>query len=1211
MNWNFSAWAIRNPVPPILLFVVLCALGAWSFMGLPITKFPNIDVPVISVQISDSGTAPSELETQVTKKIEDSIAGLTGVKHITSTITDGLSTTAVEFRLEVNTDRALNDVKDAVAKIRGDLPKSIDEPIVQRVDVEGQSIITYAASSPAKTPEELSWFIDDVMIRELQGLKGVGRVERIGGVKREVQVRLDPDRLMALGITASAVNAQIRDTSVDLSGGKGEVGGQNQAIRTLASARSIEDLSDTRIALGNGREVRLSELGTVVDRWEEPKSFARLDGRPVVAFAIYRAKGASDASVSDVVRERVDQLERVHPDVVMSRIDDAVVYTYGNYESAMDTLVEGAILAIIVVLLFLRDMRATLIAAVALPLSAIPTFWALSMLGFSLNLVSLLGITLVTGILVDDAIVEIENIVRHIRMGKKPYRAALEAADEIGLAVIAISVTIIAIFAPVSFMGGVAGQYFKQFGLTVAVAVFFSLLVARLITPMMAAFFMRTPWIGDGSDGRPVYRGVVRMFARKAISSIPIAAIVVAGFWWAATSGWFIGEGAARGYARTAAAWLLSGDALRWAAVVGGIALAVALYRTWLARPHPEEHHDGPVMKVYTGLLGASLWHLPLPFTRNAEGRRRRFPLMPIVTIAAGIWIYLVAMDATKYLPTGFMPNVDESRIVTSVELPPGSPLQETTVVTDAITTELRKLPEVKSVFVMGGTSPTGTLETRRASIIVNLVPKTERTRSQKTMQLVIQDVLAGIPDIRTYFVNERGDREATVGILGRDGEKVAKAAGDLEAAMRREPMFSNPAALASFARPEIRITPMVDQAADLGISTQAISDTVRVATMGDAGGNLAKFTVGDRQVPIRVELEEGARGDLATLSALMVPTASGASVPLTAVAAVDFGQGPSTIERYDRERLVKVGTDMAPGFTSGQGMEWILASSAAKTLPEGVRIQETGDAEIQAEVFSGFAVAMVSGIMMVFVVLILLFNSVFQPITILASLPLSVGGVVGALLVTNNALSMPVIIGILMLMGIVTKNAIMLVDFAVEREKHGLSQIDAVIDAGRKRARPIVMTTIAMAAGMLPAAYGVGQGGEFRAPMAIAVIGGLLVSTVLSLLFIPSVYVIMDYASRGIAWAFRIVARPNERDEEGLADHDAILMADRPRAAEAPAPVHHGDASRGAYPAEPAPAEPPVVVAPPPPVVVPMTPRLVQPDRPPPPPASLPTAAE
>ncbi|WP_165644901.1 efflux RND transporter permease subunit, partial [Oharaeibacter diazotrophicus] len=1150
MNWNFSAWAIRNPVPPILLFVVLMAMGVWSFLNLPITKFPNIDVPVIAVTITDSGSAPSELETQVTKKVEDSISGLTGVKHVTSTITDGASTTAVEFRLEIDTDRALNDVKDAIAKIRGDLPRTIEEPIVERIDVEGQAIITYAAASPAKTPEELSWFVDDVVIRELQGLKGVGRVERMGGVKREIQVRLDPDRLMALGTTAAAVNEQLRATSVDLSGGKGELGGLDQAIRTLAAAKSLQDLADTRIALGDGRQVRLSELGTVEDKWEEPKSYARLDGRPVVAFAIYRAKGASDASVSDVVRTRVQELEAQYPDVAMTRIDDSVVYTYGNYESAMDTLVEGALLAVIVVLLFLRDVRATAIAAVALPLSAIPTFWALSALGFSLNLISLLGITLVTGILVDDAIVEIENIVRHIRNGKKPYRAALEAADEIGLAVIAISVTIIAIFAPVSFMGGVAGQYFKQFGLTVAVAVFFSLLVARLITPLMAAFFMRSPWLGDGSDGRRLYPGFVRFFARKLTTSIPIAALLVAAFWWGATHGWYVGEGKVRALARDGAEWLLAGDVSRWAAVAGAVALAIAFFRAWLGRPHPEEHHDGPVMKVYTGLLKLTLWHARIPAGRRADGHRRRIhlPVMPVVTIVGGIWIFMVAMDATKYLPTGFIPNVDESRIVTSVELPPGAPLEETTAVTDRITDALRKLPEVKSVFVMGGTSPTGTLETRRAAVIVNLVPKTERTRTQKTMQLVIQDVLADMPDIRTYFVNERGDREATVGVLGRDGDAVAKAASDLEAEMRREPMFSNPAALASFARPEIRIAPKTDVAADLGVSTEAISQTIRVATIGDLDGNLAKFTVGDRQIPIRVELADGARGDLATLSALMVPTASGTAVPLTAVADVRFGDGPSTIERYDRERLVKVGTDMAPGWTTGQGIEKIMALPAVKNLPAGVRLQETGDAEIQAEVFSGFAVAMASGIMMVFVVLILLFNSVFQPLTILASLPLSVGGVVAALLITDNALSMPVIIGILMLMGIVTKNAIMLVDFAVERERHGLDQIEAMVDAGRKRARPIVMTTIAMAAGMLPAAYGVGQGGEFRAPMAIAVIGGLLVSTVLSLVFIPSVYVIMDYMSRFVAWLFRLVARPNVRDEEGVApNHDAVILADAP----------------------------------------------------------------
>ena len=420
MNWNISGWAIRNPVPPILLFVVLMALGIYSFFALPITRFPNIDVPVIAVTVIQSGAAPSELESQVTKRVEDAIAGISGMKHVTSTITDGQSVTAAEFRLEIDTDRALNDVKDAIAKIRSDLPLSIEEPIIQRIEIENQSIVTYAASSPGMTPEQLSWFVDDTVIRELQGLKGVGRVERMGGVEREIQVRLDPDRLAALGVTAATINAQLRSTNVDLSGGRGDFGGQEQAIRTLASADTVAGLASTRIALPGGRDAMLSDLGEVVDSWEEPRSFARLDGEPVVAFSIYRAKGASDTTVADATSARVVELGQEYPNVSFSKIDDSVTYTYGNYESAMETLAEGAILAVIVVLFFLRDWRATVVAAVTLPLAAIPTFGVMDLMGFSLNLVSLLAVTLVTGILVDDAIVEVENISRHIRMGKTP-----------------------------------------------------------------------------------------------------------------------------------------------------------------------------------------------------------------------------------------------------------------------------------------------------------------------------------------------------------------------------------------------------------------------------------------------------------------------------------------------------------------------------------------------------------------------------------------------------------------------------------------------------------------------------------------------------------------------------------------------------------------------------------------------------------------------
>ncbi|ORE88135.1 efflux RND transporter permease subunit [Aurantimonas sp. 22II-16-19i] len=1129
MNWNFSAWAIRNPVPPILLFVVLMALGVYSFFALPITRFPNIDVPVIAVTVTQSGAAPSELETQVTKRVEDAIAGVTGLKHVTSTITDGQSVTAAEFRLEIDTDRAVNDVKDAIAKIRSDLPRSIDEPIIQRIEVENQSIVTYAASSPGMTPEQLSWFVDDTVIRALQGLKGVGRVERMGGVEREIQVRLDPDRLAALGVTASTINAQLRSTNVDLSGGRGDFGGQEQAIRTLASADTVAGLAATRIALPGGREAKLSDLGEVVDSWEEPRSFARLDGEPVVAFSIYRAKGASDTTVADAAAERVAELGRDFPNVSFAKIDDSVTYTYGNYESAMETLAEGAILAVIVVLFFLRDWRATLVAAITLPLAAIPTFGVMDLMGFSLNLVSLLAITLVTGILVDDAIVEIENIERHMSMGKPPYQASMEAADEIGLAVIAITATIIAVFAPVSFMGGVAGQYFKQFGLTVAIAVFFSLLVARLITPMLAAYFFK-PHRHDGP-------GFGRLFLKKLLWFIPLWAIGAAALYTLAILPELGAQSALANLLAPIAGSLppmdfetAKTDAAMLAAGLVGLAAVLA----YLGMPHAPEGKVGPVIRGYTAFLRGTLhvFWIPTPFWRKgADGRRRliRFPFgMRWVTLGVGLAIFAGSIQAIGLLPTGFIPKEDASRIVVSLELPPGSTLETTRQVTDEVVESLRELPEVRSVLVIGGSSPTGTLEVRRAALTVNLLRKHERIRSQAQLEPIVAEKLAEIPDLRAFYVNDRGERELSVGILGDDGDAVAEVAAKLEQQMRQDPIFASPSAMASFARPEVRITPRFDIAADLGVTADQISETVRVATIGDVGANLAKFNLGTRQIPIRVELEEAARADLATIRNLKVTTASGAAIPLETVADIGFGRGPSTIDRYDRERLVKVGTSMAPGFEIGEGSARIAELDAVKNMPAGVRLQEVGDAEIQGEVFAGFASAMVAGIMMVLVVLILLFGSFFVPITILAALPLSVAGVIGALLLTHTAVSMPVVIGILMLMGIVTKNTIMLVDFAVEREKHGMSQTDSIIDAGAKRARPIVMTTLAMAAGMLPAAMATGEGGEFRAPMAIAVIGGLLVSTVLSLVLIPSIYTLMDDLSHVTGRFFRWVLQPN-----------------------------------------------------------------------------------
>jgi multidrug efflux pump subunit AcrB len=1000
MAVNISAWSIRQPLPSIVMAIIVMILGWISFNKLPITRLPNVDIPVISVTITQFGAAPAELEGQVTKQVEDVVSGVEGVRHILSTIVDGASNTLIQFRLETDTDRALNDIKDAVTRVRGNLPSGINEPLIQRIDVVGLPILTYAAIAPGKTPEQLSYFVDDVVKRALQGVRGVGSVERIGGVDREIRVGLDPDRLQAVGLTALDVSRRLRGTNVDLAGGRTEIGGRDQSIRTLAGATTLAGLSATRIALTMGGEVRLDDLGTVTDTIAEPRTFARFDGEPVVGFSILRSKGASDVTVAEAVADRIKNIKASNPDVELKLIDSSVTYTLGNFDSAIHTLFEGAALAVIVVFLFLRDFRATIIAAITLPLSILPAFWAMDALGFSLNLVSLLAITLSTGILVDDAIVEIENIVRHIRMGKSPYQAALEAADEIGLAVIAISLTIVAVFTPASFMSSIAGQFFKQFGITVSVQVMFSLLCARLITPMLAAYFLK---------------------------------------------------------------------------------------------PHAHvEKAPGRTMRLYTRLVTWSARHRYL-------------------TVVIGLVLFSASVLSMRLLPSGFLPVQDTARSLLAIELASGAQLTDTEAVTERIAARLKKRPEVNSVFVDGGRIPPGTVEVRKATLTINYVPKGDRKLSQRQLELEIGRELVDTPDIRYWFLDENGKRAVTLEVTGQDSGTVANVAAELATQMRRIPEMTNVVSSAALDRPELRIRPRRDLAVRLGISTESLSETIRVATIGDVGPALAKFNAGDRLIPIRVLLEESARADRQVLEQLKVPTPRGGGVPLIAISDIELGQGPISISRFDRERQATVEADLVGNAVLSEATEAIRALPVMNSLPPGVKVTEAGDAELQQELFEGFAKAMREGLMMVYAVLVLLFGSFLQPITILFSLPLSIGGAIIALVLTGKSISAPVVIGILMLMGIVTKNAIMLVDFAIEAMHKGVDRTTAIIDAGQKRARPIIMTTIAMVAGMLPSALALGAGGEFRSPMAIAVIGGLILSTLLSLLFVPAVFVVMD----------------------------------------------------------------------------------------------------
>lgn len=1034
MALNVSSWSIRNPLPSIVFSIILLVLGWVSFTKLAVTRLPSADIPVISVAIAQFGAAPAELESQVTKTVEDGVSGVEGVRHISSSITDGLSLTTIQFALETNTDRALNDVKDAITRVRANLPQNVSEPLIQRVDVIGLPIVTYAAISPGKTPEQLSYFVDDVVKRALQGVRNVAQVERIGGVEREILVSLDPDRLQAAGLTAVNVSQILRGTNIDLAGGRAEIGKNDQAIRTLAGAKTLNDLAGTMIPLFGGGEVRLDDLGTVTDTIADRRTFARFNGEPVVALGIKRSKGASDVVVAAAVQKRIDALKVAYPDVDLKLIDTSVEFTKGNYEAAISTLFEGAILAVVIVLLFLRDIRATIIAAISLPLSIFPAFWAMDILGFSLNLVSFLAITLSTGILVDDAIVEIENIVRHMRMGKSPYRAALEAADEIGLAVIAISLTIIAIFAPASFMSGIAGQFFKQFGITVSVQVFFSLLAARFVTPVLAAYFMKD-------------------------------------------------------------------------------------------HPH-DDPQPGRVLRTYTKLVTWSVRH-------------------HYITVLIGFGIFAASIWSITLLPQGFLPAQDTARSLLAMELPPGTQLAFTEKVTEDIVARLRKRPEVRSVFVDGGRVPPGMFEVRRAALIVNYTPKQERKITQRELELEIGKDLENVPDIRFWFLDENGLRAISLVVTGVDSNIVSNVASELATQMKRIPLIANVISETSLDRPELRIQPRADIAARLGVSTESLSQTIRVATIGDVGPALAKFDAGDRQVPIRVQLEDAARGDLAVLDQLRVPLGQHGEkggVPLSVVADIKLDQGPTSINRYDRERQATVAADLVGSSALGDATKKIHELPVMKTLPKGVKVNPSGDAESLNELSEGFATAITAGLMMVYAVLVLLFGTFLQPITILFSLPLSIGGAIVALLLTGKQLTTPVWIGILMLMGIVTKNAIMLVEFAVESIREGKLRDEAIIDAGLKRARPIVMTTVAMAAGMMPSALAFGAGGEFRSPMALAVIGGLVFSTILSLVFVPAMFMMMDDVG-ALSWRLgkKLLASSgeNENAKEGhSADH-------------------------------------------------------------------------
>jgi multidrug efflux pump subunit AcrB len=1015
---NFVTWSIRNPVPVIVLFIALTVAGIISFPKLGVLDRPDIEFPAVVVTVTYPGVAPTQMESEITRKVEDAVATIAGIEQMTSTVDEGASTTSIEFRFGTDLSAALDDVRDAMTRIRSDLPPDANEPIVSRVTTAGGAIVTWSVASDNMSATELSWFVDLTVTRELSAVPGIGRVSRVGGVEREIRVDLDPDRMAALGVTAADVSRQLRRIQAEYPGGEGRVGGLEQTVRTTGVITSVFELRALPIALPDGRSVRLDTIADVRDQAGEQRSAALLDGKPVIGFQIVRSWGASALDVAKEARATVERLKEQYPNVTFAEASSTVGYIQESFDASMEMLIEGAILAIIVVWLFLRDWRATAVSAIALPLSIIPTFWAIWALGYTLNILTLLALSLVVGILVDDAIVEVENIVRHLRMGKKPREAAMDAAIEIGLAVVATTLTICAVFVPVAFMSGIAGEFFGPFSFTVVVAVLFSLLVARTLTPMMAAFFLK---------------------------------------------------------------------------------------------PHDRPARPSRIMNWYLARVRWCLAH--------------RWVTLGVASVAIGSMLALFPLLSTAFSPAG-----DNGFTTLSVELAPGASLEDTLEVAETARRRLAALPEVRSVYTTvgtggGGGGPTGggsAGNVRRGSMVIQLDNPDGTRGAQQIFERKATEMLRDIPGARFQFGGGGGGSRLEVTLAGDEPNRLNLAAANVEREIRALPGLGLITSSAALQKPEIVIRPLPARAAELGVTTETLSLVTRIATSGDVDTSLSKFNLDNRQIPILVRLNDRSRSDLDRLKLLSVPGTNG-PVPLMNVADVSLGAGPAQITRVDRSRNVTLNVDLN-GLALGDTLAEIEALPAMRNLPDGVRLVPTGDARWIREIFGEFALAMGIGVLSIYAVLVMLFHKFIQPVTILAALPPSAAGAIVALLAFDYSLAINSLIGLLMLMGIVSKNSILIVEYAIMAQRdQGMSRFESLIDSCSKRARPIVMTTIAMIAGMTPIAMGWAGDPSFRAPMGVAVIGGLLVSTVMSLFIVPAMFTVVDDFQQ---WLTRLARR-------------------------------------------------------------------------------------
>ncbi|HEY7898076.1 MAG TPA: efflux RND transporter permease subunit [Gemmatimonadaceae bacterium] len=1089
-----SDFAIKRPIVTVVIMVALVIFGLFAAFNTDVDELPDIQQPIVFVAVPYPGASPDQVEREVVDRMEEAFQGLNGIDQITSTSTDGFAQIIVQFVYSKPTDQAAQDVRDAISGIRDKLPVEMKEPIIKKFDPNDQPIVSLTLSSNSLKPNELTILADPDITRQIQGLAGVAQVTLSGGVDREISVNVIPSRLNAAKVSVSdvvnALNAQNLAVPVGMINGALE----ERSIRLRGRIENARDFGQLVVAQRGGQVIHLSDVANVSDGSAEQRSLALFNGVEGIGIDITKSKGSSTTRVSDEIHARVDQIRKtLPPGVKLDIVRDAGPRVSHSVRNVVEALIEGAILTVIVVFLFLNSWRSTVITGLALPVSAISAFIAVNLFGFTLNTMSLLGLSLAIGILIDDAIVVRENIVRHVELGEDHFTAAHTGTDEIGLAVTATTFSIMAVFVPIAFMQGVSGQWFKPFALTIACAVLVSLFVSFSLDPMLSAYWP-DPAI-EAHEHRNWISRKLEIFNK-----------------------WF--DRQADRY-KGLIAWALDHRADMVAISIGVFFASILIPAKGLFA----------ALTLLAGVM-VIVWMMSLNFPKTAFWTIvKGFLAVAVFFTSLGIGLTLPEPGWAK-LGGGFIPDSDNSELNVSVEAPPGSNIDYTHIKAEEIGRIIRTHKEVAYTYTVVGTA-SGSGEVDVASIYIKLVPKADRSISQGDLSTLIRKEIAHVGGVTAYTFNSSfagNQKQIQVQIRGNNAQQLNEVAEKMEVEVRKVPGAADVGLSTKGLKPELDVQLNRGLAGTLGITVGQLAQALRPAFAGVQAGSWVDPTGKTRDVTVR--LPAGSRERVSDLQQLpiAVPPASGGStsanagaasatpinsgpqtIPLGQIATVRLTTGPAQIDHLDEDKVVTIGVN-PQGRPLSEVSGDVNRAIARIPLPPGVTISQGGQVKDQNEVYGSIVAALGLAILLMYLILVVQFGSFLDPLAIMLSLPLSLIGVVLALLITSGTLNIMSMIGVILLMGIVAKNAILLVDFAKwTRESKKVTLREALIEAGRVRLRPILMTTFALIAGMIPVALGIGEGADFRAPLGRAVIGGVITSTLLTLIVIPTFYEILD----------------------------------------------------------------------------------------------------